>query len=93
MLSINDQNFFTVSEEMAPAATDAAMSLADARLGCAIKGRENPGEDALSKQGLEELTLSTQTLGEEFPKFYSSLVNLIKNSENHIKDVCGDDNR
>ena len=57
------------------------------------RGRENPGEDALSKQGLEELTLSTQTLGEEFPKFYSSLVNLIKNSENHIKDVCGDDNR
>lgn len=87
----NDQNFFMINEDIAPAATDAAMSLADAKLSCAIKGNALPGEDALKPQSSENLLLSTQSLGEEFPKFYSSMVNLIKNSENRIKSICGEE--
>lgn len=81
----NDQNFFMIDKEIAPAATDAAMSLAEAKVSAAVKGVAIGKEDALTDS--EELATDTHTLAEEYPQYYSSMVNLIKNSESRVKSV------
>lgn len=87
----NDQNFFMIDKEAAPAGTEAAMNLCEAKISAAVSGKELPGEDAVKEPEAEELMFSTQILAEEYPKLYSSTVNLIKNSEGRIKKVCGFD--
>lgn len=87
----NDQNFFMIDKDIAPAGTDAAMSICDAKMNAAVKGAKIGGADAVDPQDAEDLAISTQSLAEEFPRYYSSMVNLIKNSENRIKEVCGGD--
>ncbi|MCD7889881.1 MAG: helix-turn-helix domain-containing protein [Oscillospiraceae bacterium] len=81
----NDQNFFMVDCTVAKSGCDAAMSLAEAKLNAALKGVVTTGEDAVSEDTVPEIT--TQTLSEEFPQYYSSTVNLIKNSESRIKEI------
>lgn len=84
----NDQNFFMIDKTMAPAATDAAMSLAQAKVAAAVSGVVTPGEDAVSEA--DELVITTQSLAEEYPKYYSSMVNLIKNSESRVRALNGE---
>lgn len=84
----NDQNFFMIDKASAPAATDAAMSLAQAKLSASVQGVALPGEDAITDS--QELSMTSQTLAEEYPKYYSSMVNLIKNSESRIKSLSSD---
>lgn len=79
----NDQNFFMIDKTMAPAATDAAMSLAQAKVAAAVQGVAAQGEDAVSEP--DELLVTNQSLAQEYPKYYSSMVNLIKNSESRVK--------
>lgn len=83
----NDQNFFMIDKDISPAAADAAMSLCDARISAAVKGNKVGSADAVAPEDADELAFSTQALAEEFPKYYSSMVNLIKNSENRIKQL------
>lgn len=87
----NDPNFFMIDKNLSQSAADAAMSMCDAKLSAAVKGIKLPPEDAVEQEDAAELGVSTQSLAEEFPKYYSSMVNLIKNSENRIKKVCGED--
>ncbi len=83
--SQNDQNFFMIDPAVAPAATDAAMSIAEAKVSAAVKGVALGKEDAVTDS--EELATDTHALAEEYPQYYSSMVNLIKNSESRVKSV------
>lgn len=83
--SQNDQNFFMIDQTVAPAATDAAMSIAEAKVSAAVKGVALGKEDAVADS--EELATDTHALAEEYPQYYSSMVNLIKNSESRVKSV------
>ena len=79
-----------IDRSLSSSGADAAMSVCDARLSAAVSGNKQGGGDAIEKSSADELEFSTQILAEEYPKFYSSMVNLIKNSENRIKSVCED---
>ena len=78
----NDQNFFMIDKNSSSSGTDAAMAVCEAKLNSELNT-----ENAISKDALKDLTVTTQSLAEEYPKLYSSTVNLIKNSEERIKAV------
>lgn len=79
----NDQNFFTIHKISATGATQAAMFLAATNATAAASGVEINGNDAVSQT--EDLAITTNSLAEEYPNYYSSIVNLIKNSEAKIQ--------
>ncbi len=79
----NDQNFFMINKTIAPCACDAAMSIAEAKLKAAAMGVSIEGEDSVEENSSPEI--NTQSLAAEYPQYYSSTVNLIKNSEARIK--------
>lgn len=75
----NEQTLFTVSPAVAMAKAMAAMVLCEANA-CVRLSDAKAGNPAL----LEKLYISTETLNRDYPLFTSSLLNLIKNSENAI---------
>ncbi len=81
----NDQNFFMIDSAAAPSGTNAAMNFCEAKIAAASTGTVLEGEDCV--RDAEELTANTQSLAEEYPRYYSSMVNLIKNSESRIKSL------
>lgn len=81
----NDQNFFTVDKSVSALGCDAAMSLAEAKLNAAVSGVIVEGEDAVDREQSPEI--NTAGLAQEYPQYYSSTVNLIKNSEVRIKEL------
>lgn len=81
----NDQNFFMIDKPLASAGANAAMNICEAKITAAAEGTALPGEDAIGNS--EELAVNTQSLGEEYSRYYSSMVNLIKNSEARIKKI------
>lgn len=85
----NDENFFMIDKRAAACGCDAAMSVAQAKLSAAVNGVRLEGEDAVEEaDGVYEAPqISTQSLAKDFPQYYSSAVNLIKNSESKIKAV------
>ncbi len=83
----NDQNFFMIDKDVSQTAADSAMSLCEARLVTAMKG----GVEGDERPDPDEFEMNTHLLAEEFPKFYSSMVNLIKNSETRIKSLGGEE--
>lgn len=78
----NDQNFFMIDKNSVSSATSSAMFLAESRLDAACNGS---GKDAVAEG--EAPVINTQSLAEDYPQYYSSCVNLIKNSEDRIKEV------
>lgn len=83
----NDPNFFVVHETVAAIGCEAAMNLSEAKLSAAANGVILDGEDAAVPGSAPEI--NTQSLATEFPQYYSSTVNLIKNSEARIKALEG----
>ncbi len=83
--SHNDQNFFMINKAVASSACDAAMNIAEARLKAAAMGVALEGEDSAEEDSAP--LINTQSLAAEYPQYYSSTVNLIKNSEARIKAV------
>lgn len=81
----NDQNFFMIEKPLAGAGANSAMSICEAKIAAAAEGTVLSGEDAVTDA--EELAVNTQSLGEEYSRYYSSMVNLIKNSESRIKKI------
>ena len=81
----NDQNFFMIDPAAAPSGTNAAMNVCEAKIAAATTGSVLEGEDCV--QNSDELSANTQSLAEEYPRYYSSMVNLIKNSESRIKSL------
>lgn len=81
----NDQNFFMVDKAAAPLETNAAMALCESKISAAVSGVRLEGEDTVKDP--EELRADTRTLAEEYPRYYSSTVNLIKNSESRLQKL------
>lgn len=77
--SKNEQTLFTVSPSVANARALAAMSI------CESEATVLSSQVCDNNQEMKDkLYLSTQTLQQDYPLFTSSLLNLIKNSENTI---------
>lgn len=74
----NEQGLFTVSPVVAKSKALAAMALCEADI--LLLANELRSSPAV----VESLSISTDTLMEEYPMFATSLLNLIKNSENAI---------
>ena len=87
----NDQNFFMIDKDISPAGTNAAMNICEARINAAVNGTKIGNADAVEPQDAEELAISTQSLADEFPRYYSSMVNLIKNSESRVREISGEE--
>ncbi|MFA5658918.1 MAG: helix-turn-helix transcriptional regulator [Oscillospiraceae bacterium] len=81
--SKNDQNFFTVPKSVSQGTANAAMSVSQAAASACASGIKYNGGDTVENS--EELAITTDTLAREYPKHYSSMVNLIKNSEAKIQ--------
>lgn len=81
----NDQNFFVIDKTIAPSGCDAAMSMAEAKLNAALNGVEVDGDEGVSEEEAPEI--NTESLAKDYPQYYSSTVNLIKNSEAKIKTL------
>ena len=79
----NQENLFTVPQPVASRYADAAMQLCEANAASIAEGHPvvDAGERALNAQALH---LTTELLGERYPLFASSLLNLIQHSENRI---------
>ncbi len=82
--SKNDENFFTVPKSIASQLTDSAMSFSKGKAEAAASGNALNGNDILKK---ENMFITTDLMSKEFPVYYSSAVNLIKNSEAKIKMI------
>lgn len=81
----NAQSMFRMDQKLWAGYTDAAMHAAAARVdatlaGCALDGSE-PLKDT------ECLSMTTESLSKEFPLYTSSLLNLIKTSENRAEEL------
>jgi len=78
----NDENFFTVPKSISTGMANAAMSVSQASANAAAEGIQIKDNDA--EKDPDELYITTATLSTEYPNYYSSMVNLIKNSEAKI---------
>ena len=76
----NDENFFTVSKITSAQLTSAALLMANSEVLASAKALEHS-----SDIDINELYITTAKLSEEYPNQYSSMVNLIKNSEAKIQ--------
>ncbi len=85
----NDQNFFMIDPASAPLRTNAAMNVCESKISAASGGIVLPGEDAVGNP--DEMSANTQSLAEDYPRYYSSMVNLIKNSESRIRELSRED--
>lgn len=77
----NEQSLFTVSPVVANARALAAMAVCEANAVLTISGLKSD-----SPQIVDKLYISTETLAQDYPLFTTSLLNLIKNSENTIRE-------
>ncbi len=75
----NEQTMFTVSPSVAPAKAMAAMIVSESNANVIASEIGSINSDTK-----EKLYISTQTLQQDYPLFTSSLLNLVKNSENVI---------
>lgn len=78
----NDENFFTVPKSISTGMANAAMNVSQASANAAAEGIQINDNDA--EKDPDELYITTATLSTEYPNYYSSMVNLIKNSEAKI---------
>ena len=85
----NDENFFTVPKAVAKSTCNSAMCLAKAKSEACVSGVKLNESD--SQIDVDELYITTNTLAEDYPIQYSSVVNLIKNSEAKIQLIINSD--
>lgn len=81
----NDENFFTVEKTVSTGMATAAMNISHAAASAAAQGIKFKNNDAV--EDADELYITTSKLSEEYPAYYSSMVNLIKNSEAKINMI------
>ena len=85
----NDENFFTVPKVLAKSSCDSAMCMAKAKAEACTGGVKLCDSD--TPVDTDELYITTNTLAEDYPVQYSSMVNLIKNSEAKIQLITSND--
>lgn len=78
----NESTLFTIPQNISSQMTLAKMIEAEAAIRAVLDNNDNKKENKIDR---EQLSISTETLQEEFPLFTSSLLNLIKSSENTIQ--------
>lgn len=79
----NAQSLFSISASRWEGYSGAAMQKCEANVRAALDGEElEEGKGAF--KDVERLSMTTETLGKEYPMFASSLLNLIKTSEKQI---------
>ena len=83
----NDENFFMIEKTSSQAGGSAVMSLCESKVAAASSGVSLEGEDAVTDS--EDLRIDTRSLADQYPRYYSSMVNLIKNSESRIRKLEG----
>ena len=85
----NDENFFTVPKVLAKSSCDCAMSMAKAKSEACASGVKLSDSDV--GVDIDELYITTNTLAEDYPVQYSSMVNMIKNREAKIPILTNSD--
>ncbi len=78
----NQEAMFSLPLPVALRYADGAMQICEANAQAIAAGTPQPGYDPVAKPEL--LALSTQSLGEEYPLWSSSLLNLIQNAEKRL---------
>ena len=78
----NESNLFTIPQNISSQMTTAQMIQCEARLRSMIENTENKKE---YKFDHEKLSISTESLQQNYAQLTSSLLNLIKNSEGLLK--------
>lgn len=78
----NQENFFTVPKSLARAKADSQMTISEANATVIANGEDSKEE----KIDAEALLITSEKLAEDYPLFSSSLLNLVQNCENNIKD-------
>lgn len=77
----NESTLFTVPENIAGRLASSRMTEAEADIITILENSDNKKENKIDR---DDYFISTQTLQQDYPLFTSSLLNLIKNSENTI---------
>lgn len=80
----NQAHLFTIPRRLFSAYAAAAMEVCEARAEAVASGDALEGQDPVEK--VEELAITTESLAEEYPLFYSSLLNLVQNSEHRVSE-------
>jgi len=79
----NDENFFTVPKSSSTGISNAAMMMAQTEATIAAKEATSKGSE--TQVDPDDLYITTAKLSQDYPNYYSSMVNLIKNSEAKIQ--------
>lgn len=79
----NEMSLFTLPQNVSSHKAIARMITCGAEITNLLENPENKKENKIDK---DQLSISTETLQEEYPLFTSSLLNLIKKSESAIQD-------
>lgn len=80
----NSPAMFRLSKVLAEGYADAAMRSCAADLECAVLGESTATPQNGEIGEIEPLWVTTQSLGQDYPLFSASLLNLIKNAEEHL---------
>lgn len=81
--SKNQESFFTVPKSLASAKASAKMTINEANAASIAYGEDTAQNGKIDSDSLE---ISGEQLSSEYPLFATSLVNLIQNCENNIKN-------
>lgn len=79
----NPREMFAVDERQYDALVRAAFSVANMHVRCITKGYDTPGVKSLKPGKAPAIT--PQSLAQDYPLFYTSLTNLLRNVENALK--------
>ncbi len=80
----NSPAMFRLPRSLAEGYADAVMRGSAAELSCAVSGECDLASNGEEIGPIQPLELTTQSLGEDYPLFSASLLNLIKNAEEHL---------
>lgn len=79
----NESKLFTIPQNVSPSLSLSRMIEAQAAIRAVLDNNENKKENKISK---ENVSISSETLQQDYPLFTSSLLNLIRKSESIIKN-------
>lgn len=82
----NAPNMFSVRESLWGGYSTGAMDRTDANVAAILKGEDPAGGPPL--KDLSAFTMTTESLSKEYPLYATSLLNLIKTSEERIDSSC-----
>lgn len=83
----NQSGMFTVPKQVAYAYSDAAMNISEANAMAVASG--NPVGKSEPIETGTDLAITSEKLAQNYPLFYTSLINLVQNSEDKIHRVLG----